>query len=264
MKNKLFILLLLAVLPCIRTIAHEGNDYHCGDRVLVTATPKPGCHFVEWSDGVTDNPREIDIEQDTNLVAIFQPDCREFAQVPVVRLYDWVLLLDMDSLRKLGYIVPEQAVSWYRIVDGIDERVSATDINDDALVGNGYYLTLGQDLKNTGDYYAVIDVSQNDSVAQCKDWMQTEVVHYAPDVPVAAVSLRPTLVVRGQELQVLGTGYEGTAQLTTYDPTGKMIRQEQRQAQPILYMKAEMVAGCYLVEVKTSAGTTLLKYIVKD
>lgn len=37
----------------------------------IYATPKVGYHFVQWSDGNTDNPREIVLTQDTSFMAIF-------------------------------------------------------------------------------------------------------------------------------------------------------------------------------------------------
>ena len=47
------------------------------DEVTLTANPKYGYHFVKWSDGVTDNPRTIELTQDTTFTA-------EFAHNPVI------------------------------------------------------------------------------------------------------------------------------------------------------------------------------------
>ncbi|MCR4738303.1 MAG: C10 family peptidase [Bacteroidales bacterium] len=38
---------------------------------IISATPDYGYHFVQWSDGSTDNPRTIRLTQDTNFTAIF-------------------------------------------------------------------------------------------------------------------------------------------------------------------------------------------------
>ncbi len=38
---------------------------------VVTATPNYGYHFVQWNDGVTDNPRTVNLVGDTTLTAIF-------------------------------------------------------------------------------------------------------------------------------------------------------------------------------------------------
>ena len=39
--------------------------------VLCTATPDRGCYFVRWADGSTENPRTIELTQDTTMEAIF-------------------------------------------------------------------------------------------------------------------------------------------------------------------------------------------------
>ena len=44
------------------------------DDMLLTATPDYGYHFSQWSDGNTDNPRAIELRQDTTLEAIFAVD----------------------------------------------------------------------------------------------------------------------------------------------------------------------------------------------
>ena len=45
----------------------------CGD-VVITAVPNNGYHFTQWSDGNTDNPRTIELTQDTTFTAEFAPD----------------------------------------------------------------------------------------------------------------------------------------------------------------------------------------------
>ena len=45
----------------------------CGD-VVITAIPNYGYHFTQWSDGNTDNPRTIELTQDTTFTAEFAYD----------------------------------------------------------------------------------------------------------------------------------------------------------------------------------------------
>ena len=55
----------------------------CED-TIITAIPNYGCHFVQWNDSVTDNPRKIELTQDTTFVAVF-------ARNPVITyVYDTV------------------------------------------------------------------------------------------------------------------------------------------------------------------------------
>ena len=42
------------------------------DLATVVATPREGYWFYRWSDGVTDNPRQVEVLSDTTLVAIFR------------------------------------------------------------------------------------------------------------------------------------------------------------------------------------------------
>ena len=67
-----------APLPYTITIsATNGNVTYpqtiCGD-MLLYATPDYGYHFVKWSDGNTDNPREFVLTQDTTFAAEFAVD----------------------------------------------------------------------------------------------------------------------------------------------------------------------------------------------
>ena len=55
-------------------ISTNIDDYTiCDELAVVTCTPIPdyGYHFIKWSDGNTDNPRMIELTQDTTLEAIF-------------------------------------------------------------------------------------------------------------------------------------------------------------------------------------------------
>lgn len=48
--------------------------YAAGSEVIITATPLVHRHFVEWSDGVTENTRTLTIQSDTLLTALFDYD----------------------------------------------------------------------------------------------------------------------------------------------------------------------------------------------
>ena len=49
----------------------EVNSNTLCNGATITATPKIGYKFVKWSDGITDNPRKLELTQDTTLVAEF-------------------------------------------------------------------------------------------------------------------------------------------------------------------------------------------------
>ena len=43
----------------------------CDEEMTIEAVPNPGYHFVQWSDGIKDNPRTIVLTQDTTFIAEF-------------------------------------------------------------------------------------------------------------------------------------------------------------------------------------------------
>jgi len=51
-----------------------GGSYNLGDTATITAIPASGYHFVQWSDGSEETPRDIVVNQDINLTATFAID----------------------------------------------------------------------------------------------------------------------------------------------------------------------------------------------
>ena len=47
------------------------GTFDAGSKVYLSSQPNYGYHFTQWSDGVTDNPRMIELTQDTILTALF-------------------------------------------------------------------------------------------------------------------------------------------------------------------------------------------------
>lgn len=52
----------------------NGGKYEEGTQITVTATPNEGYHFVQWSDGTTDNPYVLTVGDDIQLSAEFAPN----------------------------------------------------------------------------------------------------------------------------------------------------------------------------------------------
>ncbi len=53
-----------------------GGEYDEGTAVTLIAIPASGHHFVQWSDGNTDNPRQITVTEDVSLTAEFSASCK--------------------------------------------------------------------------------------------------------------------------------------------------------------------------------------------
>jgi hypothetical protein len=52
----------------------NGDSLYWNEAISMTATPNEGYHFVQWSDGVTDNPRTIVLSSDSTITAEFAPN----------------------------------------------------------------------------------------------------------------------------------------------------------------------------------------------
>ena len=52
-------------------VNYVNGIYNHGDEITITATPNKNYHFVQWSDGNTENPRTIVVTEDLNLTAEF-------------------------------------------------------------------------------------------------------------------------------------------------------------------------------------------------
>ena len=63
-------------------VSGEGL-YQSMSYALVSATPNPGYRFSHWADGVTDNPRLVEIFSDTTLTAIFTDTTMVYVGVAV-------------------------------------------------------------------------------------------------------------------------------------------------------------------------------------
>ena len=49
-----------------------GGEYEAGETVTLTATPNEGYQFVDWSDGITANPRTITVSENFTYTANFR------------------------------------------------------------------------------------------------------------------------------------------------------------------------------------------------
>ncbi|MEE0950930.1 MAG: leucine-rich repeat domain-containing protein [Paludibacteraceae bacterium] len=62
-------LIMVDVKDTIMGSAVVVEDTACGN--MISATPNVGYHFVQWSDGIAENPRTLELTQDTSLTAEF-------------------------------------------------------------------------------------------------------------------------------------------------------------------------------------------------
>jgi len=218
-------------------------------------------HFDHWSDGDTSAVRQVEVLGDAHYIAFFAPNCGDYAALPVVSLYDWLLMLDVKTIQAKGYFFGEDNVVWYRVrgaPDKIDEGVSA----DDERMTTGYYLTIDQSFKGTGDYYAVVDVSSSPSGLLCTGLMRSELVHYTSSAAPPAPLLEPTMVRPSDPQRLLQLNPDWPTTVTVFDMNGRRLQTLTAEGAERLSIQAAPVAGCYQVLVQNGEQRTVLRYIV--
>lgn len=261
MKRTILILLcLLGLRAMAQAIPSGGATVECGTWLQLTATPREDFHFVEWSDGNTDSLRLVEVTADATYIAYFAANCAEWANWPVVALYDWLLMLNIKEINARGYYFRPEDVTWYRVVGEPD--MPSDDVKDDVVVGTGYYLTLAKNLKGTGDYYAIIDVSINPSALLCTDVMRSVLIHYAGSEDSRQLSLLPNVTTIGGEIRLAGLDPTELCQIFVYSASGQFIDQFSSSGQPEYVLRAASVSGCYYVRVVSPTIDAVLKYIV--
>lgn len=252
MKRTLYIFLFLWLLVPIGRANEVQETVACGRWVTLTATPDKGYHFVRWSDGNTDNPRRMYISGDVDVQAEFARSCDEL-QFPVLRLYDWVLMLNVDSLHRAGYRFEESDVTWYRIVGGTDVPLST-----------GYYLTMDQSLVGTGSYYATVALRGaplRDYI--CDSLQRTEIVDYEwkGRAPTRQPELHPTQVRLGEQMMLTGLRPDRPSHVLVYDVSGRIVADFTTDGEERIPLTAAMVEGVYLVRVEEEEQYWILRYV---
>ena len=235
----------------------------CGTWIELRATSVEDWHFDHWNDGDTSAVRQVEVTADVHYVAYFAPNCGDYAALPVVALYDWLLMLDVRTIQSQGYFFNESDVTWYR-VRGVPDKLDDGASGDDERMGTGYSLTIDQSFVGTGDYYAVVDVSGSASGVLCTGLMRSELVHYSSNAAPSAPLIEPTLVRPREQQRILRLNPDYPTTVTIYDITGHRLQTLTADGVERLSVQAEGVAGCYQVVVQNGSQRTVLRYIVTN
>lgn len=260
MKYRAIILITSLMFFCSPLWAEE-HKIDCGSWIEIAAHPLEDYHFVEWNDGDTDSIRQIQVHEDATYIAYFAANCEEYANWPIISLYDWLLMVNVRAINEMGYYFAPEDVSWYRVVGEPDDMHNTFPLDDQLIEKDNYYLTLDKSLKGTGTYYAIIDVSDAQGML-CDGLMRSVLVSYAGSQQPAKVALFPTAVHMGQSMQLKGLNPEEHSQIYIYSTSGQILDQFIATGENTLQLHAGYVAGCYQVLVKSPSITQTLRYIV--
>ena len=252
---------ILLALGIVLTGRAASIEALCGEWYELRAVPMEDWHFDHWSDGDTSAVRQVEVLGDAHYIAFFAPNCGDYPALPVVALYDWLLMLDVRTIQAKGYFFGEENVAWYRVrgaPDKIDEGVSA----DDERMATGYYLTIDQSFQCTGDFYAVVDVSGSPSGLLCTGLMRSELVHYTSSAAPPAPFLEPTMVRPSEPQRLLQLNPDHPTTVTVYDIDGQRLQSLSADGVERMSLQAEGGAGCYQVVVQNGDQRTVLRYII--
>ena len=257
----IFFLLLLAVCT-VRADEWMREGLHCGQIVILTATPEPDYRFSSWSDGNTDNPRRVEVTKAMELQALFVSACEAQYILPVDYLFFQMYVLNRNSLKEMGYEPAAAEVRWYRVVGDIDNVTSAT--GDDALVATGYYLS--REGLPSGQYYAQCTFPNPES-ERCEIVLRSQVYRISltglTDAEGANLKLVPNVADKGQTLTLTGMPVTEQAVVSVFDMSGRLLQRTLSDAAETMTLTAQAAAGCYLIHVKTSRLDRTLLYIVR-
>lgn len=261
-KYLIYILCLIGTAVVAQVTTPYRRQVECGSWWELSCSPFEDYHFVKWSDGDTNAVRQIQINENIQYIAYIAPNCEEFADLPVLALYDWLLMLDVRAIHDMGYIFNENNVIWYRVV-GEPDKLTDNYYQDDEQIGKGYYLTIDQNFQNTGDYYAVVDVNGSKGTL-CTGLMRTVIIHYAGATHKQRLALLPTNVYPGQQVRIVGLNPQKESTIIVYDMVGKVLSTTTTKDVSTFYLNAWNTAGCYNVVVRSEEGTTTLRYLVHN
>ena len=137
-----------------------GGTYSMGDTVILTATPNTGYHLLQWSDGMTINPKTVVVSQDATYTAMFAPNTYTLtvssgnvAQGTVTGsgTYDYNTSVILSATANYGY----HFTQWS---DGNTDNPRVVSVTEDAsfvamFAPNNYILTVSSDNVNMGNVY---------------------------------------------------------------------------------------------------------------
>ena len=235
--------------------------------MFAEAVADEGYHFVEWSDGEWRNPREVTVLDHMSLTALIELDCVGLNSVPVEKIYEWLLLVNVTGLEQLGYTVTEDDVTWYRAIGEVEDPEHK---DDDELVGRGFYLKVGASYAGFGRFYAVVDVSGSMHVGDnlCTGLIRSQVVPVGlTDIDETAEAWAPYLYPAAlhpyETLTVHGLRPNKATRIRVYDVAGHMLHEERAERdESEAILTAPAIAGTYLVELKNDSEQVVLRFIV--
>ncbi|MCQ2369438.1 MAG: hypothetical protein MJ007_03045 [Paludibacteraceae bacterium] len=249
------------------TVAGSG-DYQAGSVATLTAQPKKGYALDYWSNGEKTASISIVVNKDTTVTAYFgrqnadnTPACNNAASASK---YNWLIMLDLNTLNAEGYTFTENQVRWYKVVGEMDNLSDPDYLRNDEFLKNGYYLTLDKSLTGTGTYYGLIDlVNQSDNVGCQSGIMRTEPHKYDATEKKSGCTLLKTVVEPQETLEIINLPKGVKSHIRVFDSIGNAIYETVSDGIETLQFNAASIPGTYMVTISDESTKQTLRYIVK-
>jgi hypothetical protein len=219
--------------------------------VTLKYTVTTDCGVVE-SDPIT-----VQVEQPTPENDVDMIDAPAYSQYG-----DRLLIIDLKHIENTyHWTVAEEDVTWYYVVDEMDDYADPAAVKNDSVLGHGYYYNeaTGNPVK-PGVYYARITHTAS-SASDCDGVLQTVLLTCVTSN--VAPALVPTIAEPEELIRLINLNPAEVSTITVFSSTGENLGTYQTSNTDEMTFNAARQAGFYLVELVTESGKVSLRYIVK-
>ena len=206
------------------------------------------------------------VESDPVTVTVETPtpeNDSEMANISALSKYgDRLLLINLKHIEEtFGWNVAEEDVTWYYVVDDLDNYADDAALKNDIVLGHGYYYNENSGMPvPAGQYYARI-AHEAAFESDCDGVLQTEVITCATSK--AAPMLVPSMAKPQELIRLINLEPSEVISISVYSSTGENLGTYQVNSSEDMTFNAAQQAGFYLVDVNTESGKVSLRYIVK-
>ena len=206
------------------------------------------------------------VESDPVTVTVETPtpeNDSEMANISALSKYgDRLLLINLKHIEEtFGWNVAEEDVTWYYVVDDLDNYADDAALKNDIVLGHGYYYNENSGMPvPAGQYYARI-AHEAAFESECDGVLQTEVITCATSK--AAPMLVPSMAKPQELIRLINLDPSEVISISVYSSTGENLGTYQVNSSEDMTFNAAQHAGFYLVDVNTESGKVSLRYIVK-
>jgi hypothetical protein len=173
----------------------------------------------------------------------------EKEKILVEKYGQWLLMLHVNKLKRLGYVFTEEDVDWYLYVDGV---------NDKLLDHHGYYYTIDEPM--TGKYYVIINATSNEN--GCNAAAKSNLVDWSRPAK-APMRLIPNIGPEGTMMRLENIDPDQESVICAYDEAGGLMWTKTVSGEAVTEIRAEGIPGIYMIRVVTGDKVETLRYVIR-